>query len=474
MHRSMYVDTVAERSHFTRSEWKNAGISGYTPIHEVKKVTHGRVHRPDTRKCLRFAMMFSMAFCVAYGITADDRADFYADYTEFGMRWWGNTGLTAFPVLEIPLGGRHEAMGGAFTAAGPDVGALNANPAATATLRYTELALSHKNHIADSSIESLGYAIRFDDLGLGADARYLHVPFTARDDRGRQTESVRYSEFAGLLNVSYNLFRSYYFHGLSVGLNTRLAHRSVPESISPGQSATAVAVDIGFLTRFNVLKFHSARERNLSVGLVARNLGPAVLGDPLPTHIAGGIAYRPIRPLLIAFDAEFPVSLYEGVPAAPPAVQTGINVQITDFFDAGAGFRLKGGNPRFSLGGNLDFDEVSLAAVYTLDLTTSLRAPDNFSIQARFNFGDRGRLARRERLEDLYLDGLVSLVEGELSQAVSLLEQAVALDPAFNPAVETLASARRSLELQQDMFRLGDLEELDRDPGLLLQEGETE
>ncbi|MFP4509641.1 MAG: UPF0164 family protein [Spirochaetaceae bacterium] len=429
---------------------------------------------PDTRKRPKQLSLFSVILLVfmalARPVTADQRSDSYLNYTQWGTNWWGNTGLTAFPILELPLGGRHEAMGGAFTAAGPDVGALNANPAATATLRYTELALSHKNHIADSSIESLGYAIRLGDLGLGVDARYLHVPFTARDDRGRQTQSARYSEVAGLLNVSYNLFRSYYFHGLSVGLNTRLAHRSIPETISPGQSVTAAAVDFGLLTRFNVLKFHASRERNLSLGFAARNFGLPVLGDPLPTHMALGLAYRPVRPLLIAIDGELPVSLQEGTPPGPPALHTGMNVQITDFFDAGAGFRLRGGNPRFSLGGNIDFDEVSLAAVYTLDLTTSLEAADNFSVQARFNFGDRGRLERRERLEDLYLDGIVLLSEGEISDAVSLLEEAVALDPSFDPAVETLASAQRSLQLQQGMFRLGDLEELDQDPGLLLEE----
>lgn len=428
----------------------------------------------ENRRRMQLYVRCALAVCMLLTVTdistADSRADFYADFTDSGMRWWGNTGLTAFPILEIPIGGRHEGMGGAFAAAGADVGALQANPAATATLRYTELALSHKNHIADSSLEALGYAIRFDDLGLGADLRYLHVPFTSRDDRGRQLDSVRYSEFSGLVNISYNLFRSFYYHGLSVGLNTRVVHRSIPEVISPGQSATAFAFDLGLLTRFNVLKFHSSRERNLSLGLVARNFGPSALGDPLPAHIAGGIAYRPIEALLVAFDAEFPVSLEPDVPAAAPSLQTGVNVQITDSFDASAGFRLKGGNPRFSLGGNLDFREVSLAAVYTLDLTTSLQSPDNFSIQARFNFGDRGRLARRERLEDLYLDGLVLLAEGELSQAVALLEEAVQIDPAFNPATETLESARRSLQLQQELFRLGDLEELDRDPGRLLQE----
>lgn len=432
------------------------------------------MHIPGTRqhpkRLSRFSLILLFFFALAAKGTADERSDFYSNFTEWGTSWWGNTGLTAFPILELPLGGRHEAMGGAFTAAGPDVGALNANPAATATLRYTELALSHKNHIADSSIESLGYAIRLDDLGLGADVRYLHVPFTARDERGRQTQSARYSEFAGLLNVSYNLFRSYYFHGLSVGLNARLAHRSIAETISPGQSVTTAAVDVGLLTRFNVLKFHSSRERNLSLGFAARNFGLPALGDPLPSHVALGIAYRPVGPLLIAFDTELPVSFQQGTPAGPPALHTGVNVQITDFFDAGAGFRLRAGNPRFSLGGNIDFDEVSLAAVYTLDLTTSLEAADNFSVQARFNFGDRGRLERRERLEDLYLDGLVLLAEGEISNAVSLLEEAVALDPSFDPAVETLASAQRSLQLQQGMFRLGDLEELDQDPGLLLQD----
>ena len=44
-----------------------------------------------------------------------------------------NTGLTAFPTLLIPMGGRFEAMGTAFTAVADDAGYIESNPAGSAT-----------------------------------------------------------------------------------------------------------------------------------------------------------------------------------------------------------------------------------------------------------------------------------------------------------------------------------------------------
>lgn len=416
---------------------------------------------------------------------ADDWSEFYAEgsallaesdiwhtlFTQGGRR---QTGLTVFPLLEIPLGGERESMGSAYTAVGRDLSAIEANPAATATMNYTELGLFHRNYIADTSVEGAAYATRFGDLGLGSVARYLHVPFTGRDDRGRQTLSARYSELSAAANISYNFFRSYAFHGLSLGMNAKVAHRSVPEIIAPDQSATSFLVDAGALVRFNFLKPFASRDRNAAFGVAARNVGTLALDESPPALVAAGLAYRPLRPITIAFDAEIPFNLVSDTPSAPFAVAAGTSIRVTDFFSAGTGIRLKGGNPRISLGGNLDFDSVSMSVNYTLDMVTQLSGPDNFSVEARFNFGDRGRAERRRHLEDLYLEGVEALTAGELERAVSLLEQAVEIDPRFEPAVETLENARRARALEEQMRALGDLEDLDRDSGELLREEEDE
>ncbi len=418
-------------------------------------------------------------------VLADSWSEFYAEgsglladsdvwesvFTQGGSR---QTGLTVFPLLEIPLGGERESMGTAYTAVARDLSAIEANPAATSTMAHTELGLFHRNYIADTSVESAAYTTRFGDLGVGGVARYLHVPFTGRDDRGRQTLSARYSELSAAANISYNFFRSHRFHGLSVGMNAKVAHRSVPEIIAPDQSATSFLVDAGALVRFNFLKPFVSRDRNAAFGIAARNFGTLARDESPPAHVAAGISYRPLRPITVALDAEMPINLAPDTPSAPFAVAAGTSIRITDFFSAGTGVRLKGGNPRVSLGGNVDFDSVSLAVNYTLDMVTQMSGPDNFTIEARFNFGDRGRSERRRELEDLYLEGVEALTAGELERAVSLLEQAIEIDPRFEPAEETLQNARRARELEEQMRSLADLEELDRDPGELLREDEDE
>lgn len=411
--------------------------------------------------------------------SSNDWNDFYGDASDslVDSSVWENlftgggereTGLTVFPLLELPLGGERAAMGGAYTAVARDLSGIEANPAGTATLPYTEIGVFHKNYIADTSVESAAGAIRFGDLGVGGGVRYLHVPFTGRDDRGRQTLSTRYSELTAAANVSYNFFRSYSFHGLSVGMNAKFAQRSVPELIAPGQSAASALVDLGMLTRFNFLKPYPSRDRNTAVGFAARNFGTLALGESPPATLAAGISYSPLRPLTLAFDTEVPVNLAPDTPSAPIAMSAGGSVQITDFFAAQTGVQLKGGNPRFSLGGGLDLDEVTVAANYTLDLTSQFSGPDNFTLEARFNFGDRGRAASRRELEDLYFEGIEALAAGNPTRAVQLLEQATEIDPKFDPAVETLENALQARELESQMEILGDLEALDIDTERLL------
>lgn len=433
---------------------------------------------PSYSPALKIALALVLVVAPAM---AEDWSDFYGDasgrvvesslwhdlFTDGGNR---QTGLTVFPLLELPLGGERQSMAGAYTAVARDLSGIEANPAGTSTLEYTEIGLFHRNYIADTSIEGAAGAIRLGDLGLGGSVRYLHVPFTGRDDRGRQTLSARYSEFSAAANVSYNFFRSYSFHGLSVGMNAKFAHRSVPEIIAPEQSASSALVDVGLLTRFNFLKFFPSRQRNLAVGVAARNFGTLALNESPPANVAAGLAYNPIRPVTLAVDAEMPVNLAPDTPSAPFAASVGTSVQVTDFLNAMTGVQLKGGNPRVSLGANVDFEKVSIAANYTLDLVTQLPGPDNFSVEARFNFGDRGRAARRAELEDLYLEGVSALSRGDLARAVDLLEQATSIDERFDPAAETLANARRAEELEEEMRALGDLDGLDRDPGELLRD----
>ncbi len=386
---------------------------------------------------------------------ADGFADAYGTVADFfGTEAARRTGLTAFPVLTIPVGGRYEGLGTAYTAVSRDTGFFDANPAASASIERTQLALQHTNLIADANMESIAYTSRFTNFGFGAAGKFLHVPFTEYDAFGDQAATIRYTESVAGVNASYRFLNSFYRHGLSVGANLKSAYRHIPDTIEPGQSAFAYMADFGLLTRFNFLKFYSARERNFSVGLTARNIGPPVMDDPLPSSVTAGIAYAPVRPVELSFDYQVPIQPFTDLPAELPAYAAGVSGAITEFFGLHTGFLLKGGNPRSTIGGVLEFENTRFVANYTLDMTTQVGTVDRFSIEAAFKFGDRGRGERAEQAEEYYLEALLAFADGDLERTVTLTERALELDSGFTPAEETKLTAERSLEMQRRLEQI--------------------
>jgi len=366
-----------------------------------------------------------------------------------------NTGLTVFPILAFPSGGEQQSMGGAYTAVSRDTGYFEANPAGSALTDHTEIGIYHSNVIADVNLEALTFTYRTGDLGIGSMMKLLYTPFTAYRIRGEQAASSYYIESVLGINASYAFFRDYYFSGIAVGANLKLAYRSIPDELyahvrsvkGTTQSAFGVMADIGVLTRFNFLKGYTSRDKNFSIGLSLRNLGPLVIDEPLPTEFHAGIAYAPIRFLLVSSDLIVPINLNRPDLSELPGFAIGMALQFTDFFAVRNGFMIKGGNPRFSIGTDLKLDGIDIAISYTLDYTTQLRIPDHMGIQVRFNLGDEGRAEQQKTIDKLYIDALVALSESDYENVILLCLQALNLDPAFTPAKDTLALAKRSKDL---------------------------
>jgi hypothetical protein len=163
-----------------------------------------------------------------------------------------------------------------------------------------------------------------------------------------------------------------------------------------------------------------------------------------------GIAYSPIRPILWAFDFNQPMSFT--TPWERWYFATGVSVAVTNFLSMQTGVQWKGDNPRVSVGSTIDLERVTFVLNYNLDLSGRLNPLDKFSVEAKLNLGDRGRLAKRGQVDDLYLSGLEAYARGDLIEAIRLWEQALSLDPGFQPAQENIAAARRALELQNRVF----------------------
>ena len=400
---------------------------------------------------------------------ADESHERYGNIADYLNSIYGvddNAGLTAFPVLNIPIGGRSEGMI-AFSALSDDVSFIEFNPAGSSMLEKSELAFFHNNWIADTKIEGVAFATRFKNLGIAAGAKILYMPFTEYNLYGERVSNGYYSEGVAILNVSYNFFSGYYFSGLSVGMNLKCAYRAMPDytdnfdNIISGsgrsQSAVMAMADIGLLTRFNLLKFYSSKEKNASAAIVARNLGPPIKGDPLPTVLGAAFSYKPFRPLTLAFDFYCPINLMDITLSELPYGALGFSVNITRFLSMRGGFMIKAGSSRISVGTAVNLKKIAIDVNYTLDLLTQLQPLNRISLGIRFDLGDKGRRQAADHIEELYLLGVDAYSRGNIADARLCWEEALRLNPRYDPARESLAMLNNREDLTQrieDLYRL--------------------
>jgi hypothetical protein len=421
-------------------------------------------------KRLLLTVVFLPLFCFLAG-AIDFGSGGYGNISDI-YKVDGNAGLTAFPVLRVPMGGRSEGMGTAFTAVADDLTFIEANPAGSSMLTNTEFGFYHNNWIADTKVETIVFASRISNLGYGAGIKWLYTPFSEYNMYGERVSKGYYSEAVATLNVSYNLFAGYYFSGISLGVNLKGAFRFMPdftdaddqgnngETVISGmsQSAAMAMVDVGALTRFNLFKFYNSRERNTSVAVVLRNLGPMSKGEPLPTAVTAALAYKPLRPLTIAFDFTFPLNMEDVSLSEKPYWAAGLNVNITDFVSMRAGLLGRYGGYRLTIGSAVDLGKISLDLNYTMDLLTQITPMNRISLGVHFNFGDKGRQELSDRVDALYLSGLDAYADGNIAQAQSDWEEALSLNPRFDPAQEGLSLITNSSDLED---RINSMQTLD-------------
>ena len=406
----------------------------------------------------RFYVFFSIIFFTyiplfihASGVSDETFSIWYHDILgNLGDENIEDTGLTVFPTLLVPMGGEYEAMGTAYSAVARDASYIEANPAASTDIKSTEIALFHNNLIADTNLESVVYTTRFEKLGIGIGAKYLHVPFTEYDSQGVQSATARYSETVLIANTSYNFFNNSAFYGVSTGANIKIAYRNIPEIIAPNQSAFALMTDIGALHRFNMLKPYYSKDYNSAVSLVVRNVGLNILKaeEPLPTTLSVGTAYSLFRPWILAADITLPFYSIKWGNLLTYEYAMGTAVSITEFFSLRSGVHMLGGNPRFNMGGSVLINKIKLTTNYTIDLTTQFNNVDKFSIEISAFLGDKGRAARARKVNELYIAAINALSEDKTLEAIQLAEQALKLDPNFVPARETIELAKDVLRFQ--------------------------
>jgi hypothetical protein len=411
-----------------------------------------------------------LCFAVCRPLWAADSAENFGSVADYLDGIYGaddNAGLTAFPILNIPLGGRSEGMASAFTAVSDDISFLEYNPAGSSMLERSELAFFHNNWIADTKIEGAAYATRFGKLGLAGGAKWLYTPFTEYNLYGERVSKGYYSEGVAVLNTSYNFLQGYYFGGISAGLSLKGAFRFMPDYTDNddniiaksglSQSAAMAMADVGVLTRFDLFKFYNAREKNAAAALVVRNLGPPSMDEPLPTAITAALSYKPLRPLLFAFDCSVPLNMTDPALSEKPWFALGTAVNVTSFLSMRAGVQIKSGGSRITVGSAVMLNKIALDVNYTLDLLTQLQPLNRVSIAVRFDLGDGGRQLAAFKIDALYLAGLDAYAQGDYAEARSYWEAALRLDSGYDPAKESLALLLQREAVEQ---RIDDMQHL--------------
>jgi hypothetical protein len=169
-------------------------------------------------------------------------------------------GTTAADFLQIDVGPRAVAMGGAFVGAADDASSLYWNPAGLANMRGSELFTTHTEWLGDLSFDYLGVGINLGGAGVaGVSVTMLSVPDMIVRTVDRQEGTGETFDAADLaVGLSYGRAVTDRF---SIGATAKYIRQRIWHS-----EATGAAIDIG-------TQFRTDFVGGLTIGASMTNFG---------------------------------------------------------------------------------------------------------------------------------------------------------------------------------------------------------
>jgi len=439
--------------------------------------------RLNLKKIISLILIFSVLEALSFSFSISDISGRLSDVFESFSD--DNEGTTIFRSLNIPTGGRAESLGTAVTALCDDISFFDYNPAGSSVLEQTEIALFHNAWIADSAMETLEGTMRINNFGMGLQFKCFYVPFTEYNLFGDKVAGNYYSETSLTMNMSYNFFAGYNFKGISLGYNVRGSWRNIPnytdnqdDKVIDGsgfsQSSLGLMGDVGLLVRFNFFKHFNDLDPNLNFGLSINNIGLAFTGlnsefqvdDALPTRINAGFAYRMMKNIIFTGEFRQPVNLLNIVSSERFSIASGVELNVTSFFDFEAGFLITGGNPRLSMGSQFLVKGVKMNINYTLDLTSSFNPVNHISLSARLLLGDRGRNTIKSEVQNKYAQGVNLYAQGKREDIVAAIQKwteardlSKTIGIKYDPAIEAIKTAQNLLDVHDKINAFGTLDQ---------------
>ncbi|MCX6829077.1 MAG: PorV/PorQ family protein [candidate division Zixibacteria bacterium] len=164
--------------------------------------------------------------------------------------------------LQIPIGSRGTAMGGAISADAMGTEAIFYNPAGVAFTRGTEVMFSHLKYFADMDLNYFALTKSFEDFGaIGISAKILSVGDiikTTSEMSGPEGTGETFNPTFAVIGLTYSRIMT---DRVTFGITGSLISESVDRA-----SATGMALDFGIN--------YDTKWRGLRIGIVAKNVGP--------------------------------------------------------------------------------------------------------------------------------------------------------------------------------------------------------
>ncbi len=205
------------------------------------------------------------------------------------MSLFAFTGTDGAAFLNIPVGGRPAALGGAYTALADDAYAPIFNAGGLGFVPSSQLSLMHLSYIDSVSYEFASFVHPFSaghSIGLSVqNLRTGSIPST--DANGNANGDFSSSSFAYSLAYGQTIGKIF-----SLGLAAKLIQSSIAS-----ESASASAVDIGAMLRPSDV---------FGLGAAVTNIGSEIKfvdqSDPLPLTFRLGGFYRPTNHWVLALQ----------------------------------------------------------------------------------------------------------------------------------------------------------------------------
>jgi len=207
-------------------------------------------------------------------------------------------GTTGFTFLQVPVGARAVAMGGAFTAVPGDPLSLYWNPAACALMTESMLSTTYTSYMMDMQAGFVGWVNPKDSNTIGVSLNYF---YGGSFDRTTMEDPMGTGEqFSSTSIALAGTWAKPLSDAIAVGATGRFIYSQIDTYNANGFSA-----DLGGI-------FCPPAIPGFTGALVVRNAGIQTKAfysenDPMPTEISAGASQKLLEgDLLIAADATMP------------------------------------------------------------------------------------------------------------------------------------------------------------------------